>query len=100
MTTLTVSIPTNNLKTHAAVSVTSASVKLVLAANPLRLAALIQPLTTDIYIGDSTVTAATGIKITASDTRILSDEVSTGPIYAITSSGTADVRVAEVQKTI
>jgi hypothetical protein len=84
----------SNLKTKPAVSVGSSAAVLLLAANASRHSALLQPLSVDLYIGDSTVTAATGIKLTAG--VINSDIVSTGPLYGITASGTADVRVAEV----
>lgn len=50
----------------------------------------------DIYVGGQNVTAATGIKVSASG-GTYSDENYAGALYAITASGTsADVRVQEI----
>lgn len=80
--------------TKAAVSIDDAPSVLVLAANEDRRAALIQPLTTDLYLGDSSVTALTGIKVTAGSVFV--DTYTKDDWYGITSAGTSDVRVLEV----
>lgn len=69
---------------------------LVLAANASRISATIQNVgAIGVYLGkDNTVTTATGLYLPAGGSIV--DDVSTDAWWAITSSGTADLRVCEV----
>lgn len=74
-------------------SVTVTSLATLLAAeNPKRVAILMQNLgSVDVYLGDSNVTIATGIRLAAGQTY--SDNHTVRAWYGITASATADVRV-------
>jgi hypothetical protein len=68
----------------------------VVAANTDRQSALLQNTGPEaVYVGfDSSVTAANGVEIAAGGTY--ADETYSGALYAITSSGTTDIRFQEV----
>jgi len=68
----------------------------VVAANDDRLSVLVQNTGSEtIYVGfDATVTAANGVQVAAGGTY--ADGTYSGAVYAITSSGTSDVRFQEV----
>ena len=68
---------------------------LILAANTLRKAAIIQNAgAVDVYLGPSGVTTSSGLLLAAGASLV--DSASTSAWYGITSSGTADLRVCEV----
>ena len=89
----TTELLTSAKSTLAAVSVTNAAT-LVLAADATRTGAVFQPTDADIYIGDSGVTATTGILLTAGTP--FTDTLTVDAWYGITASGTADCRVLEI----
>lgn len=83
---------------YGAISVTTTPVKIQSSSSPLstRQALLIQPLDEDIYIGyDNTVTSTTGERFFQSQTTIRGYP-DTIEVWAVTASGTADVRFAEI----
>lgn len=84
------------------VSVTNTAT-LIIAANSARQELFITNagISPDIFIGpDATVTATTGLPLFAGQTRERSRGFSIwlGPVYGITSSGTADIRVWETTR--
>ena len=73
------------------------SALLVLAANPNRMKATIQNLSTSVTVflaESSSVLSTTGLELAAGAT--LTDEETVTAYYGITASGTSDLRVAEV----
>ena len=89
------SLPAKGSRTHSVATPTTSAVS-VLAANSSRKSATIQNAgTVDVYLGkDNTLTTSTGIKLAAGDS--LQDKNSTEAWWAITSSGTGDLRIIEV----
>lgn len=79
----------------ASAATVTTSATLIVGGRTSREAVQIQNLgAADIYIGGSGVTASTGIKVASGASW--DDQNLSGPLYGITSSGTADVRVLEV----
>jgi hypothetical protein len=85
--------PYNKLTTLAPVSVGTGATPLLTQAQQetLGLRGVIMQPASDIYIGDSTVTTASGILVAAGQTLDLAHYA--GPIYGVCASGTVSVRV-------
>lgn len=79
---------------HGAKSVTTTATA-ILAGRSARESLLVQNLgSVDVYVGGSTVTTATGIKVAANES--LSFDEFVGTLYGIVAAGACDVRFFEV----
>jgi hypothetical protein len=80
---------------HGQVDITNAAT-IIIATNTARKSVMIRNLTaTDVYIGDSTLTVATGIPIKQGDTYPLIIDKTSVAIYGIVSAGTGTVAYLE-----
>lgn len=81
----------------------SSTATLIIAANANRQELIItnNSVSTDIFIGiDSSVTSSTGLPLYANQSREKSRGFGTwlGPVYGITASSTADIRIWETER--
>lgn len=92
-------IPLNGPGDQASLSVSTSPIEIKVGASRLeqRTIVTVQPLNGDIYIGYNslTLTSSTGTKVFKGQVYVL-EATDSLPVYAVSESGTIDVRITEV----